>query len=234
MSINGARIGVSCDITKSSCSDAAGCSTGACPDFVIKRYDTRPSFRSSVSDCDGPLDLTEDNLVLEVNMWAEAKLKKAITNVATEIELADGIGFNQVKDGDTLVFSSGRVSERMLVTAFDETNKQITVTRAQDGTSARAWVKGTSIKIMRISDATADIETVTEEVVQPDGSTLEQTADTLMRYDWVENDTCLPGCFLLEFKLLKMDGASIEWVRRFPAAGEFLIQINDTPTAEIA
>jgi hypothetical protein len=234
MSINGARVGVSCDITRSSCSDVGGCFAGSCPDFVIKRYDTRPSFRSAVSDCDGPLDLTDDNLVLEVNMWAVAKLKKAIVAITTEIEFADGVGFDQVKDGDILVFGSGRVIERMLVTAFDEVDKQITVTRAQDGTTAVAWTKGTLIKIMRISGAIGEIETVTEDIIQTDGSTQEETIDTLLKYDWIENDTCLPGCFLLEFKLLKMDGMNIEWVRRFPTNGEFLIQINNTPTAEIA
>jgi hypothetical protein len=233
MSISRAKTGVSCDLVRNTCSDVSGCFSGICPDFVIKRYDTRPSFRTSVSDCDGPLDLTDENLLVEVNMWAQAKLKKGITADSDEIEFVDNIGFHQVKEGDTLIFDSGRVIERMLATGFDEDQKTITVTRAQDGTIAAPWVKGTRVRIMRVLDASAEIETVKEEVLQPDGSTEEQITDTLLVYNWAANDTCLHGCFLLEFKLMKMNESDIEWVRRFPTDGEFVIQINETPTAEV-
>ena len=59
------------------CPDKFGCPSDRCPDFLIRRHDTKPALKVSVADCDGPLDLS--GLILEVNMWAKGKLKKSIT-----------------------------------------------------------------------------------------------------------------------------------------------------------
>ena len=75
-----------------------------------------------------------------------------------------------------------------------------------------------------------------------------------MVYNWTAENTCLPGCFWLEFKLLKVKltddpqevsslpshvygcdlGPNIEWIRRFPSDGEgFLVKIQNSYTPEI-
>ena len=55
-----------------------------CADFTIKRHDTRPVFKVDITDCDQPINLT--NLVVEVSMWVNAKLKLNITNLTSTIQ----------------------------------------------------------------------------------------------------------------------------------------------------
>ncbi|NBW98826.1 hypothetical protein EBR03_04570, partial [bacterium] len=118
----------------------------------------------AVEDCDGVVDLTDGNLVLEVNMWAKAKLKKSIDTEETNLSFADGIGFNQVMQNDIIIIDRVRGPEHMLVTGFDESNKLIKVQRAYNGTQAQSWNKGDSIRIFRLMDAPAEIESVFEDV----------------------------------------------------------------------
>lgn len=263
MSVRGSRIGVSCDVvTNQGCVDVLGCPSNRCPDFILKRHDTKPPFKVVVDDCDGALDLTDETLVLEVNMWAKGKLKKAVTADDTYFSLADNIGFEQIMMGDIIVMDRVRRPEQMLVIGFDETNGFIRVQRAYGGTQASAWKRGTGLKIFRIMGGSAEINLVYEDVLQPDGSTTEdQLVESQLVYEWQANDTCLPGCFWLEFKLLKMSendvssqsvipsftpstltpedfgcglGDGVEWSRRFPTSDEgFLIKIEDSPTTEM-
>lgn len=250
MSCSGRNLSVSppaCRTATSRCPDKFGCPPGVCPDFVIRRHDTKPSFKVLIEDCDGPLDLT--GLVVESSMWALAKLKADITDATTQISFADGIGFEQVLAGDIIIAQRVRGPEKMLVTGFDEVAKTITVTRGHGGTTATAWKKGTVLRVFRFMSQAAATEMVTEDQTQVDGTVLEdQITESYLVYDWAPNDTCVPGCFWLEFKLMKMDpdlpapdpadpcniGEGVEWVRRFPVQGEgFLIKVEDSPTAEI-
>ena len=206
MAVIGSRLGVGCSSNTTGCLDKFGCPSGVCPDFVIRRHDTKPSFKVSVENCDGALDLTEDNLVLETNMWAKAKLKSAIVKTDTYFSFADNIGFNQVMVGDIIVMDRIRLPEYMLVTGFDETNNFIQVQRGYSGTSADNWKKGTSLRIFRVMNGVAEIETVLDDIIQEDGTTLEdQVVKTFLVYEWDSNSSCLPGCYWLEFKLLKMN-----------------------------
>ena len=68
-----------CSKNVQGCPQTDGCIPGVCPDFMIKRHDTKPSFKILMEDCDGPMDLT--GLVLEASMWAKAKLKKDLLPV---------------------------------------------------------------------------------------------------------------------------------------------------------
>lgn len=204
MAICGASVGVGCRSTSSGCPTKDGCPPGVCPDFTIRRHDTMPAFKVAVGDCDGPLDLTSEDLILEANMWAKAKLKKAISASEDDFRLADDIGFEQVMVGDIIIMDRVRLPEHMLVIAFDETNKLIQVQRGYNGTQASAWKKGASMRIFRTMNASAEIETVYENVIQEDGTTVEQLTDTLLVFSWDANTTCLPGCYWLEFKLIKM------------------------------
>lgn len=233
----------------------------ACPDFVIRRHDTRPAFKVRVEDCDGPLDLTD--LVLEASMWATAKLKAAIMGTDDYFRLADDIGFDQIMVGDVIVTDRVRRPEHMLVTGFDETNYLVRVERGYRGTQPQAWKKGTGLKIMKFEGAEAETEMLYQDILQLDGTTAEdQLTDSFLIYNWGGNDTCLPGCYYLEFKLLKMADAvesvsvqavepsftdpdftpadfacglpdGVEWVRRFPVNHGFIIQVTDSPTAEL-
>lgn len=262
MAICGSKIGVPCE-QQNTCPDNSGCPKGMCPDFEIRRHDTKPALKISLSDCNGPMDLTEDNLVLEVNMWSKAKLKTAITEEETYFALADNIGFDQMMVGDIIIMDRTRLPEQMLVIGFDENNSLVQVQRGYNATTASEWKKGTKMRIFRILNGIASIESVLEDILQPDGTTKEdQLTDTFLVHEWEAEETCTPGCYWVEFKLLKMSeevgelsmsstsisftpsnwtpsnfncslGDGVEWVRRFPSAGEgFLIKIYDSPTAE--
>lgn len=245
------------------CVDEYGCPSDICPDFVIKRHDTYPAFKVSAEDCDGAIDLTDENLVLEASIWATAKLKAAITTDDTYFALADNVGFNQMMVGDVIVMEQVRRPEHMLVEAFDETNKFVQVQRGYNGTPITTWKKGAKLKIFRTMGGAAEIQTVLEDVQQEDGTVLEdQLTETLLVYNWAALDTCTPGCYWLEFKLLKMEdgvleimstpsvtpsftpdlstddfgcvlGDGVEWARTFPVGKQgFLIKIIDSSTTE--
>lgn len=208
MSIKGLRIGIPCE-SQDCCPAKDGCPKGVCPDFVIKRHDTKPPLKVAVDTCEGALDITDENLVVEVSMWAKAKLKRAIANSDTYFGLADNIGFEQAMVGDIIVMQRARMPEHMLVTAFDEENKLIQVQRGYNGTPATSWSKGTPLRIFRVMDSSGEIEIITDDILQIDGSTAEdQTIDSFLVYEWNSNDTCLPGCYWLEFKLLMLTPTS--------------------------
>lgn len=237
-------ISADCGVTPG-CPSKDGCIPGVCPDFQIKRNDTRPPFKVSVEDADGPLDLT--GLILEANMWANAKLKKNITADSTSLAFADDIGFEQILPDDIIVMDRVRSPERMRVLGFNECEGLVDVERGYDGTTAQNWKRGTKIKIFRFMNSPGTTEMIYEDVVQVDGTKLcNQLAESLLVYDWTANDTCSPGCFSFEFKLLSVttpseipsvipvcySGLGVDWVRRFPACGEFVIKVCDSPTGE--
>jgi hypothetical protein len=207
------RLGTGCSTTlnatvvSNGCLTAFGCPVDSngnpiCPDFVIRRYDTKPEFKVLVEDCDGPIDLTD--LILEANMWMNAKLKSAIDENDTYFGLADNIGFDQIMMNDIIVMDRVRLPEHMLVTGFDETNKLIRVQRGYNGTIPAAWPKGNGLKSFRIMNATATTMMVREDIQQLDGPILEdQLIESYLVYEWNMEDTCLPGCYWLEFKLIK-------------------------------
>lgn len=208
MSIRGARIGLSCE-SQDCCPTKDGCPKGVCPDFVIKRHDTKPPIKIAVDTCEGALDISDENLAVEASLWAKAKLKKGITNSDTYFGLADNIGFEQAMVGDIIVMKRARRPEHMLVTAFDEENKLIQVQRGYNGTPATSWKKGTSLRIFRMMNSPGEIEIVADDILQVDGSTAEdEIVDSFLVYEWKPNDTCLPGCYWLEFKLLMLTPSS--------------------------
>lgn len=204
-----AQIGVPSN-SRSGCVNTYGCEDGVCPHLVLKRHDTRPPLRVSVGDCDGPLDLTAETLVLEASMWAKGKLKTTIAPSDSYFALADNIGFNQAMVGDVIVMDRPRLPEHMLVIGFDEANSLLLVRRGYNGTSAGDWKKGTPLRIFRFMGSPAEITSTYEDLTQEDGTILkDQLSETLLVYGWDAKDTCLPGCYWLEFKLLQMaSGAS--------------------------
>lgn len=235
------EIGTGCSSNQDCCVDLYGCPDIA-PNFCIKRYDTQPSLKISIEDCGGVVDFTDENLVLEANMWAKSKLKINIDNNDEFISFADNIGFFQVMQNDIIVIDKIRTTEHMLVIGFNESNNQIEVQRGYNGTTAQDWKKGSSLRIFRFMDSPAQIESVYENVLKSDGTMSEnQLTQTLFSYNWEPNTTDLPGCYWLEFKLIKMAPVSspppenpVEWTRRFPSNQEgFLIKIIDSPTKEL-
>lgn len=237
--------GIGCTPQPQGCPGLDGCIPGVCPELTLRRHDTRPSFKVEISDCDGPMDLT--GLILEASMWAKAKLKTSITDEDTYFGIADGIGFNQIMVGDIIIMDQARLPEKMLVIAFDERNKLIQVQRGYHGSPVQSWKRGTPMRIMKFIGSVAKTEMLYQDILEIDGTT---TPDVLTNsffiYDWGPNDTCLPGCYYLEFKLLKMLdeeaeafaedaiipsftdptygpsdfgcglGIGVEWVRKFP------------------
>jgi hypothetical protein len=227
------ELGIGCSQSVG-CSGTDGCPDGVKPDFCIKRNDTSPSFKVSMEDCDGVVDLA-GNFVLEVNIWVKSKLKKAIDASSVEINFADNIGFDQIKQNNIISMNRPRNPEKMIITGIDEVDKKILVNRAYDGTMAQAWPKGSELRIFRAVNVQAEIESVHEDVANNDDGTIEKNKliQTFLVYNFTEDTSCLPGCYWLEFKLTELneDLSGIVSTRRFPSEGEgFLIRIIDSPT----
>lgn len=225
-----ADVGVGCG-SNSGCGGAGACPST--PDFCIKRHDTKPAFRISMSDCDGPVDLTAEGVVLEASMWFGAKLKSAIAADAEDIRFADDLGFESVKVGDVVVASHARSPEKMLVSSIDETAHTVQVVRGHAGTAPRAWPKGSPLNVFRFSDEPAIVESVVETVEKVEGNSSEELTDTLLVFEWSSDHTSMPGCYWFEFKIVKLsDSSEVEWVKRVPLAPEgFLVNIVDSPTS---
>lgn len=223
------EVGVGCTQNLQGCKGGSTCDST--PDFCIKRGDTRPSFKVSVEDCDGVVDLTDENLVLEASMWFKSKLKLAVSSSETTLSFADNIGFDQVSVGDLIILDMPRNPEQMLVSSINESSKTIQVQRGYNSTSTSAWPKGNLLRVFRFIDLPAKIESVFEEISSLDGSTSEQLVDTFMVLDWEPPHTSLAGCYLLEFRLTMLDGSSISWTKKTPLSKEgFLVRVADSPT----
>lgn len=144
-------------------------------------------------------------LIIEANMWALAKLKADLDDTTDYFRLADDIGFEQVMVGDIIVMERVRMPERMLVTGFDEHNKLLKVQRGYHGTTPGHWKKGSKMRIFRILNAPAEAEMVLEDIQNVDGTTDKDViSESYLVYEWQPEDTCLPGCYWFEFKVLKM------------------------------
>src|SRR4051812_11952440 len=103
-----------CNVFRKCCPTTDGCPCDRCPDFEINQHDTMPPYRVSVSDCNGPLDLT--GCIVEASMWVNSKIKKAITVDDNYFSLADNIGFFQINVGDLIVIDRSRNPDQMLIT----------------------------------------------------------------------------------------------------------------------
>lgn len=198
---------MSCCGSSNQCVDEFGCpesGSGVCPDFTIKRFDTLPSFEIIIKNCGEPVDLTDS--IVEVSMWANAKLKSAITTDDVYFGLADNIGFQQSLVGDIMVIGDRvRAPEQMLITGFDEQNSLIRVQRGYNGSNVFSYKKGAKLKIFRFINSIGSTESVYKDLLQLDGTTEEDVlTESRLIYDWSAQDTCVPGCFYVEFKLLKM------------------------------
>jgi len=194
----------------------------------LRQHDTRPAF-----EYDTDLDDLAD-VVVEVSMWAAAKLKAAVVADDTTFRLADDIGFQQAAVGDMLVVGGPRSYEQMLVIGFDEDAFLLEVERGVNGTTQLAFKKGTPLKIFRVLNAVGTTEVVTDDQLQIDGTTLEGViTSSKVMYEWAAADTALPGCYWLELKLMKMDDTAVEWTKRLPADKvAFLIKVVESPTAD--
>lgn len=201
-------IGINNYYTKASCEDSCSpsdsCPIGVNPDFVIKRFDTNPALRVELADCDGPMDVSDPDLAVEVNMWTKSKLKKNITNSDTTLQFADNIAFDQILIGDTIYIDHARSPEYMQISGINEDTKVITVSRGVNSSAPMSWKKGTSVYIYRIISGIGSIETVSQDVISITGSIdKNQLVGSNLIYNWSKNDTLTAGCYWLEFKLMK-------------------------------
>jgi hypothetical protein len=184
-----------------------------------------------VEDCDGAVDLSDENLVVEASMWFDAKLKSGVDELATSLSFADNIGFDQVAVGDLLVVSRPRSAEKMLVTGVDEVFKTVSVERGYDSTLASAWPKGVGIHAFRFLNQQAEVEMVMDEVEAVDGSVSEVLSESYVSFPWQPSHTALPGCYMIEFKMTMMDGSSVAWTKRIPLSKDgFMVRVINSPT----
>jgi hypothetical protein len=223
-----------------------------CPDFTIKRHDTKPVFKVDVTDCDAPIDLT--GLVIEASMWLNTKIKSAMTTLTSAIQFADNIGFEQINENTIIQIGDNRKFERMLVDYIDEENKTVYVFRGQLGTNIYTWKKGSCVKLLRFLNNTAEAELEYQDVTNLDGTVEENVlVRSTLIYQWLPEDTCFWGKYYLEFKVMEVDGSTVDpgevasgmpnyhcnlgagvvWTRRFPSNKEgFLIEVFNSPSAE--
>jgi hypothetical protein len=226
-------LGISCSSSQKGCADVSGCPVDKSADFCIKRNDTSPHFRIALEDCDGVVSLKDDRYVLQVNIWVKTKLKNDILDSDTEISFADNIGFYQIIENDIIMMDRPRNSEKMRVLGFNEENKTIIVERGFDDTIAQSWKKGSVLRIFRIIDGDAELESVYEDLQKEDGTISNELTDTFLVFKWINQTTSLAGCYWLEFKLIELNEELTEVlsVRRFPSTEEgFLIKILDSST----
>lgn len=189
--------------TGSGCVSKYGCPSDMSPNMTIKRHDNKPAFKVMLEDCDGPFDV--QGMVIEANMWSLAKLRDTIDETCDYFRLVGDIGFEQIMVGDIIVMDRVRMPERMLVTAFDEVNKLVKVQRGYHGTTPSPWKKGTVMRNFRIMNAPAESELVFEDVTTVEGTTEKDVLqEAYLVYEWQPEDTCLPGCYWFEFKVIKM------------------------------
>lgn len=227
-----AEVGVGCGSVSAGCGDAGDCP--APPDLCIKRHDSRPSLKIAMSDCDGPVDLAQEGIAVEASMWFDAKLKSDISASDSELMFADNIGFDSVMVGDVISTSKSRSPEMMLVTAVNESTKAVSVDRGHAGTGPQGWPKGSPLCVFRFKDEAANIESVFEQVEGLDGTVSEELADTFLVFDWRPEHTSAPGCYWVEFKVVKVVTGSgdVEWVKRVPLSSQgFMVRVIDSPTS---
>jgi hypothetical protein len=179
--------------------------------------------------------LAEGGILLEASMWFDAKLKADINESATQIKFADNVGFDSVLVGDVIATSSVRSSELMLVTGVDDASMTIQVSRGHEGTASIPWKKGVTLFVFRFRDEPAQIESVYEQSESIiDGSISEVLSDTVLQFQWSGSHTAAPGCYWIEFKILKIDPESgdVEWTKRVPIdTSGFMVKILDSPTS---
>ena len=156
-----------------------------------------------LEDCEGALDIR--GLVVEANMWALARLKRHISDTDDYLSLADDIGFDQIMINDIIIMDRVRLPEYMLVTGFDEDDKLVRVQRGYKGTTPCKWKRGTKMRIFRVLNSQGETEIIYEDIREIDGTVKKDTiTSSSLIYKWQPEDTCLPGCYWFEFKLLKM------------------------------
>ncbi len=191
-------------------------------EFLIKRNDTSPSLRYKIFDCDSsPIDLTED-YTIEASMWSNAKLKKDINTLQQEILFANNTGFETVTVGSNLLLKASNSYETLVVTSVDSYYNTLTVNRAQLGTNALNWKKGTVVKIIKFINSPATKELVNSTSLNMQGEEETTLAESYLVYNWIESDTSLPGDYLFEFKVTKTNPETqvVEWSRKYPAEKE--------------
>jgi hypothetical protein len=227
------------------CPDILNCVAGVTPDFSIKQHSTRPPFKVPVVDDEGnPMDLT--GLIAEFSMWTNANLKNPVTNIQTDLKFVDDRGFWQILVGDIIIACQPRDPEHMIVTGFDNDTKIVYVERGVNGTTAQSYKRGASLKLMREINAPAETEMVYEDETTTEGNVIcDVLTASFLVYYLTAKDTCLPGCYCADFNLLKLNpslittpsivnfcelGVGVEWQKRIPFCGNYLIKICENPT----
>lgn len=225
-----AEVGVGCGSGTPACGGSGDCP--APPDLCIKRHDTRPALKISMSDCDGPVDLSTA-VAVEASMWFDAKLKSSISDTDTSLRFADDIGFDSVAVGDVISTSGSRSPELMLVSSVDESAKTVVVSRGHSGTEPRDWPKGASLSAFRFVDQAAQVESVYEDVESLEGTVSEELVDTLLVFEFSAEHTSVPGCYWVEFKIMGLDeSGGVEWTKRVPLSAKgFMVRVVDSPTS---
>ena len=98
----------------------------------------------------------------------------------------------------------------------------MTVNRGQLGTDPLNWRKGSVVKIIKFINSPATKELVNSTSLNMQGDEETTLSESYLVYNWLDSDTALPGDYLFEFKVTKInhDTSATEWTRKYPSDQE--------------
>lgn len=194
-------------------------------DYIIKRNDTFPPISYVVPDCEG-IDLSQEGLSVQVSMWANSNLASSLGSADTNIKFKNNYNISCVEINNHIIVKKYNSFEYLKVVSVNYDS--IEVLRAQLGSSARVWEKSNQLKIIKLFDVEGEKKISYNDSINLNGEKENNVSLQELIYNWGESDTSKPGEYFLEFKLIKNNGSTIEWSKKFPSKKEGIkIQIVD-------
>jgi hypothetical protein len=186
-------------------------------DYIIKKNDTRPYVKYSMQDCED-IDLSEDDLFISVNMWANSNIKNKLSETDDYLELKNNYNLETIKVDDYILIKKFGSSEHFQVTSISDT--KVYIQRGQLNSVAQSWARGSEIKIIKLYEVEAEKEIEYNTTLNIKGEEETVASSQNLLYKWSEGDTSSSGMFFLEFKVSKVDGEETLWTKKVPSNKE--------------
>lgn len=194
-------------------------------DYLIKKSDTFPPISYIIPDCEG-INLDQDNLVVEVNMWANSNLANSLSQTDTNIKFKKNYNITCVEVNNYILLKKYNSFEYLKVISVN--HDTIEVTRGELGSAIRAWEKGNQLKIIKLFGIEGEKKILYNNYINLKGESENTVSGQELIYNWAEEDTSNPGEYFLEFKLIKKNNNLIEWTKKFPSEKDGIrLQIVD-------
>lgn len=201
-----------------SCSNSFNVTSESCnSDFTIKQGDTCPLFKINIKDPETGLPVSYEDWEVTTFMFFESCLRSIdsahdgisgcsgfsgyMSEEFAGIKLLGKKSLCQVKIGDIIEVDDCNQNrqEFMLVIDIDYDCDTILVQRGYGGSDIYSHRRGDKLIFYRIYGKTGFIDSVNEEDLE-EGIELD---NSVIGYNWAEEDTSHRGCYFFEFKLMK-------------------------------